>query len=72
MPAHHPVYDYLYYQRSVGSIPYYNYEDLPISRGEIVNYLNKIKESQSLSFSDKKTIQAFLQEFDASFLERSV
>ncbi len=72
VPAHHPVYDYLYYQRAVGNIPFYNHEDLPISRGEIVNHLRKIEGIGSLSVSDKETIKAYLIEFDDVYLRRTV
>ncbi|GAB5409657.1 MAG: hypothetical protein BalsKO_20220 [Balneolaceae bacterium] len=72
VPAHHPVYDYLFYQRVVGNIPFYNHEDLPISRGEIVEYLRKIEVSESLNFTDRETIEAYLVEFDPLYLRRTV
>jgi len=72
VPANHDVYDWLHQQRVSGSIRAFQYEDLPITRGEIVGYLKEIEdESSSLSRSDEATLIAFLLEFDPVFLQDS-
>lgn len=70
VPANHDVYDWLHQQRVSGSIRAFQYEDLPISRGEIVNYLKEIENANDmLSRSDEATLAAFLAEFDPAKLE---
>lgn len=72
VPANHDVYDWLHQQRINGSIRAFQYEDLPITRGEIVTFLKEIeKEKTSLSKSDKATLDAFLLEMDPMYLERA-
>lgn len=72
VPANHDIYDWLHQQRVSGSIRAFQYEDLPITRGEIVGYLKEIEDkSSSLSKSDEATLNAFLLEFDPVFLQNS-
>lgn len=72
VPANHDVYSWLHQQRVNGHIKGFQYEDLPISRGEIVEYLKDIeKEKNSLSYSDNATLTAFLKELDPKGLLKS-
>ena len=73
VPATHPVYDWLAYQRASGLILEFNYEDLPINRDKIVDFLSEIeKRKLELTYSDQATLDAYSQEFNPDVLRRSV
>ncbi len=63
VPANHPVYEWLHHQRVLGNAPAYNYEVLPISRGEISEILAMINNDR-LGYFDKKTLVAYQKEFN--------
>ncbi len=67
VPVYHEVYDWLHYQRVLGSIPQYNYESLPLTRGQITALLNQIEED-NLSYSDARTRTSYLREFSKDSL----
>ncbi len=69
VPVYHQVYDWLHYQRVLGNSPQYNYESLPLTRGQITNILASI-EDDNISSSDKRTKHSYLREFSADTLEK--
>ena len=64
VPVHHPVYDWLYHQRVAGNLPHYAYETLPLQRNEILGYLRKLEDSESLRGNQVRTLHSYLREFD--------
>jgi hypothetical protein len=68
VPVYHQVYDWLHYQRVLGNAPLYNYESLPLTRGQITHILTKI-EVDNISSSDNRTRHSYLREFSADSLE---
>ncbi len=70
VPVNHQVYEWLHYQRVLGRIPAYNYEALPLRRGQIVKFLKEIKSSESqVNSIDQKLLHAYLREFTLEHLE---
>ena len=69
VPVYHQVYDWLHYQRVLGNAPLYNYESLPLTRGQITHILTEI-EVDNISSSDKRTRHSYLREFSADSLEK--
>jgi hypothetical protein len=68
VPAHHPVYDWLYHQRVAGYLPGYNYERLPLTRGEIIRHLHRINDLDVLRGTQSVTLHTYLREFDPAML----
>ncbi|RNC83807.1 MAG: hypothetical protein ED557_08525 [Balneola sp.] len=66
VPANHPVYEWLHHQRVLGNAPSYNYEVLPLSRGEISTILSDIEEGE-LGYFDRKQYVAYSKEFDLDY-----
>ena len=69
MPVYHQVYDWLHYQRVLGNAPLYNYESLPLTRGQITHILTEIEE-HNISSSDNRTRHSYLREFSADSLKK--
>ena len=69
VPVYHPVYDWLHYQRVRGNAPLYNYEALPLTRGQITKLLNAI-ETSFISTSDERNRQSFIKEFSVDSLKK--
>ena len=69
VPVYHQVYDWLHYQRVLGNAPLYNYESLPLTRGQITKILVDINVNDISSF-DKRTRDSYLREFSADSLEK--
>ncbi|TNE71122.1 hypothetical protein EP331_10240 [bacterium] len=67
VPANHQVYDWLHYQRVRGFIMQFDYESLPLTRGQVTKLLNEVKDNHGndLSGTDTKLLRSYLQEFDA-------
>ncbi len=69
VPAHHQVYDWLHLQRVKGNISNYSYESLPLSRGQILTFLNRLSEIEgSLNGTDKKLLRWYQQEFSPEYI----
>jgi hypothetical protein len=62
VPVYHEVYDWLHYQRISGNAERYNYEALPLTRGQITKVLNQIEPS-ALSYGQRKNLDSYLREF---------
>ena len=69
VPVYHQVYDWLHYQRVLGNAPLYNYESLPLTRGQITHILAEI-DVDNISSSDNRTRLSYLREFSADSLEK--
>jgi hypothetical protein len=67
VPVYHEVYDWLHYQRVLGNAPLYNYEALPLTRGEITTLLISI-DPDNISGSDSRTRHSYLREFSIDSL----
>lgn len=64
VPASHPVYDFLKRMQLENTIPRYNSSLIPISRGEIAEYLKTVNEKGKLSATDKKILEDYFIEFE--------
>lgn len=69
VPVYHQVYDWLHYQRVRGNAPLYNYEALPLSRGQITDLINKI-DPLDLNKRDREVRSSYLREFSADTLKK--
>lgn len=69
VPVYHEVYDWLHYQRVLGNVANYNYESLPLTRGQITEILNQIQHAE-LSSSDQITKTSYLREFSKDSLSK--
>ena len=69
VPVYHEVYDWLHYQRVRGNAPLYNYEALPLTRGQITNLLADIDPSK-ISKADNHVRTSYLREFSADSLKK--
>lgn len=69
VPSYHQVYDWLHYQRVMGHAPYYNYEVLPLTRGQITKVLAGIND-EDLNQADKRTRHSYLREFSVDSLRK--
>lgn len=67
VPVYHDVYDWLYYQRVRGNAPFYNYEALPLTRGQIESILKKI-DHEKINSPDLDQLLSFTKEFSTSDL----
>ncbi|MEQ9263920.1 MAG: capsule assembly Wzi family protein [Balneolaceae bacterium] len=67
VPVYHQVYDWMHYQRIRGNAPFYNYEALPLTRGQITSVLNQIDESD-INQKDKHVLRSYLREFSVDSL----
>lgn len=70
VPSYHPVYEWLFQQRIKGYLPYYDYESLPHTRAQILEYLNEL-DGFDLDRISKRTKKSFLLEFDPVVLTYS-
>ena len=70
VPSYHPVYEWLYQQRIKGTLPYYDYESLPHTRGQILEYLNELNNTD-LDRISEHTRESFVREFDPKELSTS-
>lgn len=68
VPVYHQVYDWLHYQRVLGNAPMYNYEALPLTRGELTKLLGNI-DPDHISSSDNRTRHSYLREFSVDSLK---
>lgn len=65
VPAHHPVYEWLLTQRVNGIVTGYRHEIRPMSRGDVLGFLNQAQSKQSdLSRTDQLLLHDFFNEFD--------
>lgn len=71
VPARHQVYDWLLHQRVAGNVKNYDYESIPLTRGQITKLLKEIKQNSEsntmfwkLSVSDRHLLESYLLEFD--------
>lgn len=69
VPVYHQVYDWLHYQRVLGNAPRYNYEALPLTRGQITEILASISPS-TLSKADNHVRTSYLREFSVDSLKK--
>ncbi len=67
VPVYHQVYDWLHYQRVRGNAPLYNYEALPLTRGQITQLLADIDPNE-LNKGDRHVRQSYLREFSVDSL----
>jgi hypothetical protein len=70
VPSYHPVYEWLYQQRIKGTLPYYDYESLPHTRGQILEYLNELNNTD-LDRISEHTRESFVREFDPKEMSTS-
>jgi len=64
--SNHPVYDFLNNLRVKNILPAYDDVVLPLTRGEIFNQLQKVKDSTALlSLSDERKLNLFLKYFSS-------
>lgn len=69
VPAHHQVYDWLHLQRVKGNISNYSYESLPLSRGQILTFLDELSEKEpSLNDTDRKLLDWYQREFSPEYI----
>lgn len=69
VPVYHEVYDWLHYQRVRGNAPHYNYEALPLTRGQITDILASI-EPNNISANDNHVRTSYLREFSVDSLKK--
>lgn len=69
VPVYHQVYDWLHYQRVRGNAPLYNYEALPLTRGQITKLLADI-DSGDLNKGDRHVRDSYLREFSVDSLKK--
>ncbi|MBO6523335.1 MAG: hypothetical protein JJ971_05875 [Balneolaceae bacterium] len=69
VPVYHQVYDWMHYQRVRGNAPLYNYEALPLTRGQITSILAQIDESK-LNSGDQHVRNSYLREFSVDSLRK--
>lgn len=69
VPVYHQVYDWLHYQRVRGNAPLYNYEALPLTRGQITKLLADI-DSGDLNKGDRHVRESYLREFSVDSLKK--
>ncbi len=69
VPVYHQVYDWLHYQRILGNAPLYNYEALPLTRGQITRLLNDITPNQ-VNKRDLHVRDSYLREFSVDSLKQ--
>lgn len=68
VPVYHQVYDWMHYQRVRGNAPFYNYEALPLTRGQITSVLSQIDESE-INQGDRQVLHSYLREFSVDSLK---
>ncbi len=72
VPSYHPVYEWLYMQRIKGSLPYYDYESLPLNRKDILGFLEDLNQNPDYKTGkEARTLKSFLSEFNPSHLEEN-
>lgn len=72
VPAHHPVYGWLRYQETLGNLEGYPHEALPLTREEIVGFLDQIGRSpRPRSNVDVRLLNAFRSELSSEGIEAS-
>lgn len=69
VPVYHNVYDWLHYQRVLGNVPFYNYEALPLTRGQIEKLISSIDE-EKLNKRNLNLLRAYKQEFSTEDLKK--
>ncbi len=69
VPVYHQVYDWMHYQRVRGNAPLYNYEALPLTRGQITSILSQIDEGK-LNKGDQHVRHSYLREFSVDSLKK--
>jgi hypothetical protein len=69
VPVYHGVYDWLHYQRVRGNAPLYNYEALPLTRGQITRLLKDMNPTD-LSRGDNHVRSSYLREFSVDSLRK--
>ncbi|MBO6794624.1 MAG: hypothetical protein JJ895_11985 [Balneolaceae bacterium] len=69
VPVYHQVYDWLHYQRVRGNAPLYNYETLPLTRGQITQLLADIDPNE-LNKGDRHVRHSYLREFSVDSLKK--
>ncbi len=69
VPVYHQVYDWMHYQRVRGNAPFYNYEALPLTRGQITTIISEIDESR-LNRGDLHVRESYLREFSVDSLKK--
>jgi hypothetical protein len=68
VPVYHQAYDWLHYQRVRGNAPLYNYEALPLTRGQITELLANIDPAK-LNRGDRHVRNSYLREFSVDSLK---
>ncbi len=71
VPVDHPVYEWLHRQRVLGKAPSYSYENLPLTRGQIANLMERMT---GLGRTDSILRVRYTTEFalDTAFLQHPV
>lgn len=64
VPASHPVYDFLKRMQLENIIPGYNSSLIPISRGEVSEFLKTVNEKGKPGPTDRKILEDYLIEFE--------
>lgn len=67
-----PIYQYLQKLENQNLLGAYNLNDLPLSKGRIVEMLKIAYKNNSISLNDKETIELYLKEFDNQLVDASV
>ncbi|MGB0346439.1 MAG: hypothetical protein ACPGGA_03075, partial [Balneolaceae bacterium] len=68
VPASHQVYEWLHLQRVKGNIENYSYEALPLTRKQIMVFLNELNRNESLNRIDSDLLKWYTQEFSSEQL----
>lgn len=70
VPSYHPVYEWLHLQRVAGNLPDYDYESLPLTRGQILLHLKELESNTTYQVgTSSRTLQSFINEFDYEHLK---
>jgi len=71
VPASHQVYDWLHLQRVKGNLTNYSYEALPLTRKQILSYLDQVKKAEKLNSIDSQLLRWYYQEFSLNYISES-
>lgn len=63
VPVHHPVYEFLHRQRVAGRTPWFRYEALPLSRGDVHALLDSVAGHADLSRAERALVASYGREF---------
>jgi hypothetical protein len=68
----HPAYDWIRYQETLGNVEGYSAMDLPLSRADLVGFLDQLLEVEEvLSATELRRLGSFRSEFSLEGVERS-